>query len=95
MAKTNKTQKQIREEKELAALTQRITDIYSGAGGRKWDEESECPSPEELSLVIPAIRSVFDPDEQKPYLWDPHCIREFIDPSGIAKMLYQSGIRAL
>lgn len=89
-----KDSKTVKQRKELDALTQRITDIYSGAGAREWTEEEEWPSAEELSFIIPAMQEIFNIEGVPNFIWKPHNLKSFETPSAIAKQLFAHGVRA-
>ena len=47
-----------RDAEQLEALTRRITDIYSGACAMEWAED-DFANAEILSMVVPALQSIF------------------------------------
>lgn len=88
------TAKQKREKQQIDALTQRITDIYSGAGAGVWLEEERWPTAEELSNIIPAVMETFGQDCVPGFVWAPRNIHRFDTPRTIAIQLHAFGVRA-
>lgn len=78
----------------MAALTQRVRDIYSGAAGDIWNEEDEWPTAEQLSIIVPAIRSIFKGGGVPEWLWDARNLDKYETPSQIARQLFEHGVRA-
>jgi hypothetical protein len=52
-----------RERKRYDALLQRVTDIYSGALGGRWEDDRHFVGAEELSVIAPAIAECLIPDQ--------------------------------
>lgn len=50
------------EKKRYDALLKRVTDIYSGAIGAAWDDDSCIVGAEELAVIAPAILDRLYPD---------------------------------
>ncbi|TFZ81451.1 hypothetical protein [Candidatus Macondimonas diazotrophica] len=94
MATKKRTTKQQRENQQLKALTQRISDIYCGASGGVWNEEEECPTAEQLSVIGPAVRSTFQGENVPEWVWDFINLDKFERPSVLAKQLFEYGVRA-
>ena len=94
MATKKRTTKAQRDAQQLAALTQRISDIYCGASGGVWDEEEEWPTAEQLAVIAPAVRSTFKNSELPEWIWDLQNLDKFEAPSRIAKQLFEFGVRA-
>lgn len=82
-----------REAEQLAALEQRITDIYSGAQGVEWGED-DFANAEILSSVIPAIQSVFGCGKHQEWLFGHRSLGRFDNPTSAAKHLFDHGYRA-
>ena len=89
-----RTAKEKREAAQLAALTQRLTDIYSGAVGIAWDEETHWPGAEDLSRIMPAVREVFEGENIGEFLFKPRYLDRYDQPSVLAKFLFENGVRA-
>ena len=92
--KKKKLTKQQKEDIELAALVVRITDMYSGASGGSWSEEEEWPTAEQLSIIAPSVRSIFQCDDVPDFIWDLRNLDKFEKPSIIAENLFRFGVRA-
>lgn len=91
------TKKQKREQ-EIEALRVRLNDIYSGATGRCWNNDDDYPSAEELSRIVPAVRDVFELNDEtegyhKSYLVGPHCLGYFECIHHLAEHLHGGGVR--
>ncbi len=86
--------KQQREKREIEALRKRLTDIYSGAAGHVWDEESEWPDAVMLATLHPAVREIFMADGVENFVFRTHNLDEFESPYRLAKFLYKFGARA-
>ncbi len=93
MARKRLTKEQKRQN-EIAALQARLDDIYSGATGRAWDNENEWPGLEEASRIVPAVRTLFDPDNERSYLWQGHNLDSFECTRKLAERLHNKGFRA-
>ncbi|WP_299075483.1 hypothetical protein [uncultured Paraglaciecola sp.] len=94
MATKKRQTKAQRDAQQLAALTQRISDIYCGASGCAWNEDDEWPTSEQLAVIGPAVRSTFKNPELPEWVWDLHNLDKFERPSLIAKQLFEYGVRA-
>jgi hypothetical protein len=94
MATKKRTTKQQREAQQLAALHQRIVDVYSGASGGEWDESQEWPVAEQLAMIVPALRSIFGGDNVPDFVWDARNLDKFDEPRKIAEQLYAHGVRS-
>ena len=93
MSKKRVTKAQ-REAKELEALTQRLTDIYSGAVGRAWDKNMDFVDAALLATIHPAVRGCFgDPKSSTP-IWETHHLAWWDAPETLAAFLFAYGIRA-
>jgi len=82
-----------REAERKAALLQRVTDIYAGAGGRVWDAD-DFATAADLSRIIPVLQAVFSPQLEAKYPWLSHYLDNFNDPRSAADFLYGEGFRA-
>jgi hypothetical protein len=51
------------QQKRYDALLQRVTDIYSGAVGGKWDEDQFFVGAEEIAVIAPAISEILVPEK--------------------------------
>jgi len=91
--KKRMTQKQ-RDAQSIAALTKRITDIYSGAGAGQWLADEGWPTAEELSYIVPAVKETFDNGDVPEFVWGPRNLDKFEEPHKIAEQLYRHGVRA-
>lgn len=88
------TIKQQKEQKEKAALLQRVRDIYSGSYGREWLGE-DFATAAQLSLIIPALNSIFGNQIQDTtFIWNPHNIERFDNPESATDFLFKYGFRA-
>jgi hypothetical protein len=94
MTTKKRTTKAQRDAQQLAALTQRISDIYCGASGGVWDEEEEWPTAEQLAVIGPAVRSTFQGENVPEWVWDFRNLGKFEQPSVLAKQLFEYGVRA-
>ena len=94
MATKKRETKAQKEQREIAELTKRINDIYSGANSNEWDDEQELPTAEILAMVVPAIRDIFKSDDVPDYVWDARNLCRFEQPSKIAEQLHAFGVRA-
>ena len=102
--KRRKTKAQ-REAEQHRALWQRVYDVFCGACGRAFDEAydsdpGEWLTLEEASLVIPALRELFEgdctPEQPKPpyrYLFTVHCISNFDSVQSVVSYLWEAGVR--
>lgn len=79
-------------EEQTAALLQRITDVYSGAGGCCWDSEEEWPTAEYLARIVPALKCMF-PDAPE-HLWAPCNLHFYDTPGTLTDRFYAAGVRA-
>jgi hypothetical protein len=90
---TRRRTKEQREAEALAALQQRLTDIYSGAQGQFWTVD-DFATAEVLALVRPAIRSTFGEPPIDAWMWGDCCLTHFDNPAKAAQFLFAHGYRA-
>lgn len=83
-----------REAEQLAALEQRIRDIYSGACGRAMWCDDDFPCAEELSRIIPTVRDVFGERHPNWYVYQVRCLDRWELPGRVAEWLFELGFRA-
>jgi hypothetical protein len=81
-----------REERQKAALLQRLNDIYSGAMGQQWSED-DFATAEILSRVLPVVREAFGIDEKR-WVLGHSALHYYDKPDTAAEMLYCEGVRA-
>ena len=94
MSKKRVTKAQ-REAKELEALTQRLTDIYSGAFGSAWSDASMCfCGAEQLSRIHPAVEECFCYQVDTTFIWETCHLDKWETPETLATYLFSFGIRA-
>ena len=92
---TKRKTKAQKEAEEKAALKQRLTDIYSGALGQKWDDDDEgfIADAELLCRVVQACRDVFVNDHNK-QLFEVHNLDEYATVENLTGFYYAYGLRA-
>lgn len=78
----------MKQTKAYQALLQRITDVYSGAQGQKWDNDDFAIA-ELLSNVVPVLQQIFDPEDKKDYVFGLHALDKFDNPEKAADWIYQ------
>ena len=91
---TKRTTKQQREQQEIAALTQRLADIYSGACGFGWIECEHWPMADDLSRIVPAVKGAFEHQVDASWPWSPANLSYWDSPSSLAAFLHRAGFRA-
>jgi hypothetical protein len=69
-------------------LLKRITDIYSGAQGQRWDID-DFATAEQLSKVIPVLHEIFGTDPKKEWVFGVRAIDRFNDPASAADWIYE------
>lgn len=88
--------RQQKEDIAKAALLRRVTDIYSGAIGEVPDEDYFATAPQ-LENIVCAIRQTFlDQVTQgvDSWMWKPHVLRYYENPTMATSFLFEHGIRA-
>ena len=94
-----KAQREARQHREL---WEKVYAVVCGACGRAFDEaygtdSSEWLSAEELSRAVPALRDLFEGDEECPlfrYCFQLHNLNHFESPHTITEFLWEQGVRA-
>ena len=92
MTTKSKTVAQI-EAEEKAALKQRLTDIYSGAVGVKWEDCCYEVSGKMLMDVIRVCRAVFGHDDNV-WLFEVHNLDKYDTVEQLTEFFYKNGVRA-
>ena len=91
---TKRKTKVQKEAEEKAALKQRLTDIYSGALGDKWDDDGLLIAYGELLCkVVMACRSIFETEDNK-YLFEIHNLDKYETAGQLTEFYYRNGVRA-
>ena len=90
---TKRKTKAQKEAEEKAALRQRLTDIYSGALGYKWDDCCYEISGKMLMDVIRVCRDVFGYDDNV-WLFEVHNLDKYDTVEQLAEFYYKNGVRA-
>jgi hypothetical protein len=92
--------KQQREKEAKDALLQRVADLASGACGRNMEVEDDFFVPEDLALLITAIRErlnlpKFGENNPESYIvQNPYNLRHFTDVYTLTNFLFEQGVRA-
>jgi len=83
-----------REQEQIAALSQRISDIMAGACGSKITPEEICVDPEILSRLIPAVAGIWGLSLDN-YIFRPHALGRWGgELTELVAWLYEAGFRA-
>jgi hypothetical protein len=80
-----------------ARLRRRVADVVAGACGGDQDGDGWVFGGEELSRIVPALRSLFLCEEdgrKNGYAFEPHCLNHYTDVDGITEHLWNAGGRA-
>lgn len=88
-------EKKIAQEKQ--ALRQIVASVFQGACDENilWSEDCAGPIwPGMLARIIKAIRAIFDPEEEKKYMWEIHNIDEYESIEKAVDFLHENGFRA-
>jgi len=82
-----------KEAAQKAALSRRVTDVYSGAVGEAWDDNEQFSTADTLSRVIPALRQLFNL-QWKDFMHSPSNLNNYDTAGSAADFLYSHGVRA-
>jgi hypothetical protein len=82
-----------REAAQIAALQQRLIDIYSGAQGNLWSED-DFATAEVLSRVLPVVEKELGPQQEHQHSFGIWNLDHFDNPEKAAEFLFGNGYRA-